>query len=119
MMACFDSVSAQPLERGLEKSPYIRRTLASPIFAISSNRPSTIFAEALSASIRTARRGERGSEGMTYPQMVIIKEATEFLIDAVIPLRQREQDIRRTRPQRLLRRQEIRGSYAIRRWCLE
>src|SRR5258708_7141237 len=63
MMACFDSVSAQPLERGLEKSPYIRRTLASPIFAISSNSPSTILAEALSASIRTASRGERVSEG--------------------------------------------------------
>src|SRR6476620_7736810 len=41
----------------------IRRTLASPIFAISSNNPSAIFAEALSASIRTARRGERASEG--------------------------------------------------------
>src|SRR5882724_3840317 len=46
----------------------MRRTLASPIFAISSNSPSAIFAEALSASMRTARRGERGSEGMTYPQ---------------------------------------------------
>ena len=34
--------------------------------AISSNSPSTIFAEALSASIRTARRGERSSVGMTY-----------------------------------------------------
>src|SRR4051794_41146085 len=44
----------------------MRRTLASPSFAISSNSPSTIFAEALSASIRTARRGERGSEGMRY-----------------------------------------------------
>jgi len=44
----------------MEKSPYMRRTLASPIFAISSNSPSTIFAEALSASMRTARRGERG-----------------------------------------------------------
>src|SRR6476660_4109435 len=43
----------------------MRRTLASPIFAISSNNPSTIFAEVLSASIRTARRGERSSEGMT------------------------------------------------------
>src|ERR1700686_2383013 len=68
MMACFDNVSAQPLERGLEKSPYIRRTLASPIFAISSNSPSTILAEALSASIRTAGCGKRGSVGMTYPQ---------------------------------------------------
>jgi hypothetical protein len=40
-------------------------TLASPIFAISSKRPSAIFAEVLSASMRTARRGERASEGMT------------------------------------------------------
>src|SRR5579864_857534 len=69
MMACFDSVSAQPFDRALEKSPYMRRTLASPIFAISSNSPSAIFAEALSASMRTARRGERGSEGMTFPKM--------------------------------------------------
>src|SRR3954465_13275401 len=45
----------------------MRRTLASPILAISSNSPSTIFAEALSASIRTARRGERGSAGMIFP----------------------------------------------------
>src|ERR1700738_1486543 len=43
----------------------MRRTLASPIFAISSKRPSAIFAEVLSASMRTARRGERASEGMT------------------------------------------------------
>src|SRR6266403_4078025 len=43
----------------------MRRTLASPIFAISSKRPSAIFAEVLSASIRTARRAERASEGMT------------------------------------------------------
>ncbi|WP_292078512.1 hypothetical protein [Mesorhizobium sp.] len=42
----------------------MRRTLASPIFAISSNSPSAILAEALSASIRTARRGERGSGGI-------------------------------------------------------
>src|SRR5215208_5985936 len=45
----------------------MRRTLASPILAISSNKPSAIFADALSASIRTARRGERISEGMTSP----------------------------------------------------
>src|SRR3546814_17360300 len=37
----------------------------SPIFAISSNSPSAILAEALSASIRTARRGERVSVGMS------------------------------------------------------
>ncbi|MET3594695.1 MULTISPECIES: hypothetical protein [Mesorhizobium] len=42
----------------------MRRTLASPILAISSNSPSAILAEALSASIRTARRGDRGSEGV-------------------------------------------------------
>src|ERR1700758_4600639 len=46
----------------------MRRTLASPILAISSNSPSAIFAEALSASIRTARRGERSLEGMTFPK---------------------------------------------------
>src|SRR6186713_1182888 len=45
----------------------MRRTLASPILAISSNNPSAIFADALSASIRTARRGERSSEGMAFP----------------------------------------------------
>src|SRR5690606_21419618 len=45
----------------------MRRTLASPILAISSKRPSTIFAEALSASIRTARRGERGSGMLMHP----------------------------------------------------
>src|SRR5579864_2169791 len=50
----------------------MRRTLASPILAISSNNPSAIFAEALSASIRTARRGERSSEGMAFPK----KDAT-------------------------------------------
>ncbi|WP_292145375.1 hypothetical protein [Mesorhizobium sp.] len=42
----------------------MRRTLASPILAISSNSPSAILAEALSASMRTARRGERGSDGI-------------------------------------------------------
>ncbi|MBZ9761116.1 hypothetical protein LB553_09535 [Mesorhizobium sp. CA8] len=42
----------------------MRRTLASPILAISSNSPSAILAEALSASIRTARRGDRGSDGV-------------------------------------------------------
>src|SRR3546814_10823005 len=42
----------------------MRRTLASPIRAISSNSPSAIFAEVLSASIRTARRGERVSLAM-------------------------------------------------------
>src|SRR4051794_27929308 len=41
----------------------MRRTLASPILAISSNKPSAILAEALSASIRTASRGERESVG--------------------------------------------------------
>src|SRR5215216_4642277 len=46
----------------------MRRTLASPILAISSNNPSAIFADALSASIRTARRGERSSEGMIFPK---------------------------------------------------
>src|SRR5439155_16798933 len=46
----------------------MRRTLASPILAISSNNPSAIFADALSASIRTARRGERSSAGMTFPK---------------------------------------------------
>src|SRR5690349_2640119 len=45
----------------------MRRTLASPILAISSNNPSAIFADALSASIRTASRGERNSDGMTIP----------------------------------------------------
>src|SRR5690606_18774209 len=43
----------------------MRRTLASPILAISSNRPSAILADALSASMRTARRGERVSDGIT------------------------------------------------------
>ncbi|MDX8450189.1 hypothetical protein [Mesorhizobium captivum] len=42
----------------------MRRTLASPTLAISSNSPSAILAEALSASIRTARRGERCSDGI-------------------------------------------------------
>ncbi|WP_292470886.1 hypothetical protein [Mesorhizobium sp.] len=42
----------------------MRRTLASPILAISSNSPSAILAEALSASMRMARRGERGSDGI-------------------------------------------------------
>jgi hypothetical protein len=36
----------------------------SPIFAISSKSPSAIFAEALSASMRTARRADRCSVGM-------------------------------------------------------
>src|SRR5262245_38042702 len=49
----------------------MRRTLASPIFAISSNSPSAIFAEALSASMRTARRGERFFEGHTHPFSVM------------------------------------------------
>ena len=40
----------------------MRRTLASPIFAISSNNPSTILAEALSASMRRRDRRTR-SEG--------------------------------------------------------
>src|SRR4029450_12595430 len=42
----------------------MRRTLASPSCAISSNKRSAILAEVLSASIRTARRGERGSRAM-------------------------------------------------------
>src|SRR6185503_1925533 len=46
----------------------MRRTLASPILAISSNNPSAIFADALSASISTARRGERSSEAMIFPK---------------------------------------------------
>src|SRR3954466_5405617 len=39
----------------------MRRTLASPILATSSNSPAAIRGEVLSASISTARRGERGS----------------------------------------------------------
>src|SRR5690606_26052618 len=48
-----------PLSRVEEKSPYTFRTVASPSLAISSNSPSTILAEVLSASIRTARRRGR------------------------------------------------------------
>lgn len=42
----------------------MRLTLASPICAISSNSPSAMRGEALSALIRAARRKERGSVGM-------------------------------------------------------
>src|SRR6185312_10628869 len=56
----------------------MRRTLASPILAISSNNPSAIFADALSASIRTARRGERVSEGMIFP----IDESEDVVLEA-------------------------------------
>src|SRR5687767_11210248 len=42
----------------------MRRTLASPILAISSKRPEAIRAEVLSASIKTARRGARVSKAM-------------------------------------------------------
>lgn len=66
MMACLERRSAHAFERELEKSPYMRRTSASPIFAISSNRPSAIFTDALSASIRTASLGERVYEGIAF-----------------------------------------------------
>src|SRR5690349_23834447 len=45
----------------------MRRTLASPILATSSNSPSAILADVLSASIRTARRGDRVSDGIALP----------------------------------------------------
>jgi len=54
----------------------MRRTLASPILAISSNRPSAILAEALSASINTARRGERASEGIVSDPKIAISLET-------------------------------------------
>src|ERR1700751_4330707 len=57
----------------------MRRTLASPILAISSNNPSAIFADALSASIRTARRGERSSEGMMIPSQEAVDSPTSRL----------------------------------------
>jgi hypothetical protein len=42
------------------------------LFAISSKRPSAILADALSASIRTARRGERPSEGTMIPPIHVV-----------------------------------------------
>src|SRR5690349_11732165 len=57
----------------------MRRTLASPILAISSNNPSAIFADAWSASIRTASRGERNSEGITIPSQEAADIPTSWL----------------------------------------
>ena len=45
----------------------MRRTLASPKRAISSNRPSTMRDEVLSASISTAKRSGRVSSAMVPP----------------------------------------------------
>jgi hypothetical protein len=45
----------------------MRRTLASPSLAISSNRPSAMRADALSASISTASRGDLASAGIEIP----------------------------------------------------
>jgi hypothetical protein len=67
----------------------MRRTLASPILAISSNSPSAILAEALSASIRTARRGDRGSEGVIgfFSALFMRPEVLAFNIDDIAAVR--------------------------------
>src|SRR6267154_5115576 len=50
----------------------MRRTLASPNFATSSNNPAAICGEVLSASISTAKRGRRcGSAFIIAPSMVV------------------------------------------------
>jgi hypothetical protein len=57
--ACQQVLGADERRRSCERWPL--RSSLSP-----RTTPSTIFAEVLSASIRTARRGERSSEGMAY-----------------------------------------------------
>src|SRR3989344_1019985 len=75
MIACVARTSAQPFNCVPEKSPYMRRTLASPIAAISLNNPAAIRGDVLSASIRTANFDSvSGAAAIFVPSCLLSRE---------------------------------------------
>src|SRR5215831_1038409 len=77
-MAYFGRISAQDLRRWPEKSPQIRRTLASPNLATSSKSPAAMRGDVLSASMRIADRRVRLSSGMFGPPLFVPDRGHQF-----------------------------------------
>src|SRR5215831_12821236 len=88
-MAYFGRISAQDLRRWPEKSPQIRRTLASPNLATSSKSPAAMRGEVLSASMRIANRRVRLSSGMFEPPLFVPEKGHQYT-SAIFDLAEQE-----------------------------